>query len=112
MANLVGQGDRSIRKGTAGIKRGLTDKGWVVGEFAMVWNDVDEQECYIIREGKPRGFTTTVQWWDHDVEKTKEFAYKDRAKAIKFFLEILDKLESGSILTVDPATKQETKADE
>lgn len=107
MPNLIGQGDRSIRKGAAGIRRGLTDKGWVVGDFAMVWNDVDEQECYIIREGKPRSYVTTVQWWDCDEEKTQEFLYEDREKAIKFFLRILDKLKRGAIVSVVKQTTTE-----
>lgn len=90
MANLTSCYGDPIRKGVAGIKRELNTP---IDGFACVWNDMDDQECYIIQTDS----NTTVQWWNPE-EQFKGFEKQD--EAIKFFLSILDKLESGAIVSI------------
>lgn len=97
---LKTHGDEELRTGVAGVKRALKneyqpepDEVDEYENYSMVWGN----SCYIIRDGKGRSYTLTVLWWDNGVEKTKEFKYADREKAIKFFLSIVKKIKSGEI---------------
>ena len=78
--------------GKAGVRKALMDPDKICSAdtrktYAMVWNDEDEHEVYISRYGAgQRSCEFNVTWWERDVEKSKDFEFKDRDKAIDLFL--------------------------
>jgi hypothetical protein len=92
MANLFNSRGEKLRYGKAGILKALMDPDRLGDAtkqktYAMVWNDEEGQEVYISRYGAgQQSCEFNVTWWEKDKEQSKDFEFKDRAKAINLFL--------------------------
>lgn len=92
MANLFNSRGEKLRMGKAGIRRELMDPDKISSAetrktYAMVWNDEDEHEVYISRHGAgQRSCEFNVTYWEKNEEKSRDFEFKDRDKAIELFM--------------------------
>lgn len=97
---LVDQsGEKIPRIGVAGVKRVLMKPVKISGaqtkaDYAMV--RCPEKDIYITRHGiGQRSCKFAVSWWpskEDETQKTQEFDFKDREKAINKFLRLVKTL--------------------
>ncbi len=95
MANLYNQRGHKIRLGASGIRKVLMSPDKITDaqkepDYAMVWNDIDGKEVYISRSGPgQRSCEFNVTWWEGDEQKSQDFQFKDRDKAIELFMRLV-----------------------
>ena len=97
MANLFNNRGEKLRAGIAGVKKALMDPDKLTSTdtrrwYAMVWNNEDGKEIFISRDGPgQRSCSFNVTWWEDDQERSQDFEFKDRDKAIELFLKLVKK---------------------